>query len=116
MSLLSFFSGKLSGKQLAQLAGQVVQRSQVPVRKRVERRAAMMRISEAVGYIRVRAAEIIEAEIEQVLQTYSPKQAVLVRAELTTLATEAVVSTVIRDLTCLPLQQGGRAWQQRRAA
>lgn len=114
MSLFSFFSGKLSAKQLAQLAGQVVQRSQVPVRKRVERRAAMMRISEAVGYIRVRAAEIIESEIEQVLQAY-PSQAALVRADLTTLATEAVVSTVIRDLTCLPIQQG-RAWQQRRAA
>lgn len=104
--------GKLSHKQLAHLAAQAADRSHALVRQRVERRAATMRVSEACGYVRARAAQIIHDQVELVLASY-PQHASAQRPELLALATEAVVSSVIRDLTCLPMQQRG---QLRRAA
>ncbi len=103
MSLFHILTGQLSPKQLASLAGQVAQRCQFQVRGRIRHRAASMRINEACGYVRARSGDVIRDEVDRILATLRPqKQAI--RNELVALSTEALVSSVIRDLTCLPVQ------------
>jgi hypothetical protein len=70
-----------------------------------------MRLNEARGYVRARAAQCIHAEVEQVLRR-NPQLSLRAQADLVTRATDQVVGLVIRDVLVTPAE----AVTRRRAA
>ena len=101
MGLLSYFADRRSARQLAGLAAEIAQRSHGDVWQRVAHRATAMRLVEARGYVRARAARVIHHHVHAALET-RPEIDDSRREELISLATEVVISAIARELLHLP--------------
>ncbi len=109
MNWISFFSGRLTRRRLSvaalqTLAENLAQQGLQAVVQRSLGRAAGMRLSEARGYIRARAAQVIHECVDRELKKRSEAH-VRYRSEIIELATEAVVSLTIRELVSHPAEQ-----------
>jgi len=111
MRLLAFLASAQRANHLAEVAIVIARRCRAEVLDRCERRAVQMSAAEARGYIRARAAAVVDPEVRQTLRT----DTVLDRtaaAELLDQATEAVVELVHATVS----QQRSRGFARRRAA
>jgi hypothetical protein len=97
MGIWNFISRRRNARKAALIASEVAQRSTGPVLGRVRRRAATMRISEARGYVRARALEIVHRELATV-QKGQGKLDPALQTEIVSQATEAVVVRVMTEL------------------
>ena len=111
MGLTSFLRSPRK-KQIARLADEVASRSFTAVWERIERRAPSMRLSEARGYVRARAAHAVSRELNYVLSACDDATVADLAEEVRFAAMHHVVRLVFRDLVNLP----PRVIQQRRAA
>jgi hypothetical protein len=108
MNWTGFISDRLSRRRvttaaLQTLAENLAEQGLQAVVKRSLSRAAGMRLSEARGYIRARAAQVIHESVDQELQKRSAAHAHY-RSEIIERATEAVVSLTIRELVTHPVE------------
>ena len=109
MNWTSFFIDRLTRRRLSAatlqtLADRLAEQGLHAVVRRSLRRAAGMRLSEARGYIRARAAQVIHECVDRELQQLSEAHA-RHRSEIIERATEAVVSLTIRELVSHPAEQ-----------
>ncbi len=97
--------------EMGKMAANVARESHLAVWSRVSHRVLTMRLNEARGYVRARAAQCIQAEVDQraLRNLHLSDQA---RQELIARATDHVVGLVIRDVLLMPAE----ASIQRRAA
>jgi hypothetical protein len=112
MWLIDLLSGrKRNTDAIGRLAAQVANETHQAVWTRVSHRVLAMRLNEARGYVRARAAHCIQSQVEQVVRRnpqLNPRQL----ADLASRATDHVVGLVIRDVLVAPGQSASR----RRAA
>ena len=101
MGLLSFLDRGRHAGLIQQLSAQIAHRCHAPVWATVRRRATAMRLTEARGYVRARAAQMVASEVAAALSS-RPQVGRDVEAELVTRTTDGVVSLVFRDLLNLP--------------
>lgn len=101
MGLWTFLVNRRSAKQMAGLAAEIAERSHSDVWQRVAHRATAMRLVEARGYVRARAARVIHHHVHEALET-RPEIDDARREELISLATEVVISAIARELLHLP--------------
>ena len=101
MGILSFFTQRRNARLAAQAAAEVAQRSYTAVLGRVRRRAATMRLSEARGYVRSRALEIVHRELAAVHKGHISLDPA-VQTDIISRATEAVVVRVLAELRSVP--------------
>jgi hypothetical protein len=100
-----------SNDTLGRLAARVAHDSHRAVWSRVSHRVLSMRLNEARGYVRARAAHSIQAEVES-LVSRNPQLGGKAQQEIVARATDHVVGLVIRDVLVMPAQTAAR----RRAA
>lgn len=110
MPILQWLMRRRSSDALSRLSAKVAQESHLAVWNRVSHRVLAMRLNEARGYVRARAASCIQAETDALLRRH-PGLAQQ-RAELVVRATDHVVGLVIRDVLITPT----RTAERRRAA
>ena len=117
MGIFGFLRGGRS-QQVLELAGQVAKRSYPTVWERTRKQAAGMRISEARGYIRARAAQTIAADARHAISLAGDRNATTLE-QVTVAATARVVSLILHDLMNLSPRLAApprHAEQLRRAA
>lgn len=102
MALLSLSIFGDVRKETSELAARIAPRCHAAVWARVERRAPSMRLSEARGYIRARAAAVVHAQVNAEL---NHTRRDVSRADLMSLATDKVVTLVFRELLAVPPRQ-----------
>ncbi len=103
MGLWSFFARRRTARIVAYMSAQVAERSHQAVLDRVRRRVATMRVSEARGYVRSRALEIVHREMNAVhLQSGRIPLTPEARTEIVSRATEAVLARVLAELRNVP--------------
>ena len=100
-----------SNDVLGRLAAKIAHDSHRAVWGRVSHRVLSMRLNEARGYVRARAAHCIQTEVERLSQ-HNRDLTGRTRAELVSRATDQVVGLVIRDVLVMPAQTAAK----RRAA
>jgi hypothetical protein len=110
MSLLQWFFGGRSPDSLSRHAAKVAQECHRAVWHRVSHRVLAMRLNEARGYVRARAASCIQSEADALLRRHPGLERQ--RADLVARATDHVVGLVIRDVLITPT----RTAERRRAA
>ncbi len=111
MGIWNFISRRRSARKAALISSEVAQRAVGPVLGRVRRRAASMRVSEARGYVRARALELVHRELAAV-QKGREKLDPALQTEIVSRATEAVMSRVLAELrsaASTPRPEGRRA-------
>lgn len=91
-----------SRKEASELAARIAPRCHAAVWARVERRAPAMRLSEARGYIRARAAAVAHAHVNAELAC-APHS--VDRVELGSLVLDKVLTLVFRELLNVPPRQ-----------
>lgn len=96
---------------ITKLAAKVAHDTHEAVWSRVSHRVLAMRLNEARGYVRARAAQCIHAEVDRVALR-NPQIEERTRAEIASRAIDHVVGLVIRDVLVMPAQKAGK----RRAA
>ena len=101
MALRDIWNRFLAEQRLPRLAAEVAQRSHAQVWNRSHEWAASMRLTEAQGYVRARAATIIDASANAVLDGVDPRDGNL-RSKLIEQATQAVVDSVTHELLKSP--------------
>jgi hypothetical protein len=111
MPILQWLFGRRASDTLSRLAAKVAHESHRAVWNRVSHRVLGMRLNEARGYVRARAASCILAEADAVLR-HHPDLNERQRADLVARATDHVVGLVIRDVLITP----SRTAERRRAA
>ena len=92
-----------SSDAIGRLAAKVAHDSHRAVWSRVSHRVLAMRLNEARGYVRARAAQCIHTEVERLSQR-NPQLSVRAQSELISRATDHVVGLVIRDVLVMPAQ------------
>ena len=97
MGLFSFFTARREARQIALAAKEVATRSHAAVLDRVRRRAATMRVSEARGYVRSRALDIVHRELAA-MHKGQIKVDPAIQTRIISQATDAVVSGVMAEL------------------
>jgi len=115
MGILSFFTQRRNARLATQAAAEVAERSYTAVLGRVRRRAATMRLSEARGYVRSRALEIVHRELAAVHKGHI-KLDPAVQTDIISRATEAVVVRVLAELRSVPKAAPQATPKHRRAA
>ena len=108
MNWTNFFTnrltrGRLSAAALQNVADSAAQHGLRAVVRRTLHRAAGMRVSEARGYIRARAAQVMHEIVDRELQQRSAPHAHY-RSEIIERATEAVIGLTIRELASHPIE------------
>lgn len=101
MGIWSFFTQRRHARMVTQTAEEVAGRSHAAVLDRVRRRAGTMRVSEARGYVRSRALDIVHRELAAVHNgriTLDPAT----QTDVISQATEAVVVRVMAELRNVP--------------
>ena len=98
-----------SERQVSALASDLAQRSAATVWQRVGHRVSTMTSAEARGYIRARAAEVIHAEVERLLQ-FEPGLRGWAHEALVAQATEGVIEQTLNEM------QRSRTHSKQRAA
>jgi hypothetical protein len=93
--------GTFSGAAQQQLVDRLASHSLDAVWQRTYQRAGGMRLAEARGYIRARAAAVVSDQVDAELQRGAVAQAIG-RPELLERVTEAVISLTIRELVTRP--------------
>jgi hypothetical protein len=111
MGILSFFARRRNARVAARAANELAERSYAAVLGRVRRRATAMRNSEARGYVRSRALEIVHRELAA-LHDGRIKLEPAIQTEIIAQATEAVVVRALAELRATKEAKTG----QRRAA
>jgi hypothetical protein len=101
MGILGFFTRRRQRRQVAQQAAEVARRSHGAVADRVRRRASTMRISEARGYVRARALDIVHRELAA-LHNGKIRLDPAIQTQIISQATEAVVTGVLAELRGVP--------------
>src|ERR1051325_6503225 len=101
MNLWDLLLPHRTGRLQARLANEIAQRSRAEVWQRVEHRARTMRLAEARGYMRARAAEIIHREVDHALACQHG-HASLNREQILNQSTDLVVTLLFRDLLHVP--------------
>lgn len=96
--------GRLSASALQTLAESLAEQGLPAVVQRSLHRATWMRLSEARGYIRARAAQVIHDRVDAELQ-HRPAAHARYRSEIIERATEAVISLTIREMVSHPAEQ-----------
>lgn len=96
---------------LGKTAAKVAQDSHRAVWNRVSHRVLAMRLNEARGYVRARAADCIQSEVDRVVKR-NPQWGDKARQEIIMRATDHVVGLVIRDVLVMPAETAAK----RRAA
>jgi len=108
MLLTSLFGRHRRERLVADLSQQVAEGSHNAVWTKVKDRVASMRLAEARGYVRARAASPIADEADRMLGGSDPvdsavrSQIIAVRSQIIEEATDRVVTLVFRDLLNLP--------------
>lgn len=110
MAIFQWIFKRRTADSLSRLAAKVAQGSHQAVWNRVSHRVLAMRLNEARGYVRARAASCIQAEIDAVLRRHPDLEHQ--RDDLVARATDHVVGLVIRDVLITPT----RTAERRRAA
>jgi hypothetical protein len=88
---------RISGANLQRLAEEIAEHALPAVLQRSRPRAVKMRMAEARGYIRARAALVIHQQVDAELQHRAAAQ-VRYRSELIERATEAVIGLALSDM------------------
>jgi len=101
MNLWELFLPGRTARRQARLANEIAQRCRVDAWSRIERRATGMRLAEARGYMRSRAAEIIHREVDQALACQNVTDG-LNREELVNQTTDLLVALLFRELLHVP--------------
>ncbi len=101
MGIWSFLTRRRNDRMVAQMSGELAQRSTAPVLDRVRRRAATMRVAEARGYVRARALDIVHRELAA-LHNGAIRLDPTIQAQIIGRATEAVVQHVLAELRSVP--------------
>ncbi|MBI3839512.1 MAG: hypothetical protein HY288_16455 [Planctomycetia bacterium] len=101
MGIWSFFTRRRTARFVAQAAQELVQRSYATVLDRVRRRATTMRISEARGYVRSRALDIVHRELAAAFADCG-KLDPAVQTAIVSQATDALVVRVTAELRSVP--------------
>lgn len=91
------------GDFIGRLAAKVAHDSHRAVWSRVSHRVLAMRLNEARGYVRARAAQCICAEVDELVRQ-NPQLTETKRAELVARATDHVIGLVIRDVLIMPAE------------
>jgi hypothetical protein len=110
MGLVNLIERLCAANKLAELAEQVSRRSEAAVWRRVEQRLCGMGPNEMIGYIRARAAGVVDVQVGAV-QTDHPEIDAILRPRLVQQASDAVAERVMK----LYLADGGPIAQQRAA-
>ncbi len=110
MSIFQWLLGRRTSDSLSRMAAKIAQESHQAVWNRVRHRVLAMRLNEARGYVRARAASCIQAEAEAALRRHPGLERQ--RDDLVARATDHVVGLVIRDVLITP----ARTAERRRAA
>jgi hypothetical protein len=100
----------LVSDRLTEMAERVAGRSRLGVWQRVVERTATLGPTESRGYIRARAAAVIQGETDRLIEQEGAKVA-RQRQQIIAAATESLVETIVAQL-----QQRRTAHGQRRAA
>ena len=100
-----------SNDSIGRMAAKVAHDTHRAVWNRVSHRVLAMRLNEARGYVRARAGQCIQMEVEQLVSRH-PQISDKVRHELVARATDHVIGLVIRDVLVMPAENTSR----RRAA
>ncbi len=108
MPLISFITARLAKRRLStsrlqMLAESLAEQGLRTVIQRSLTRASGMRLSEARGYIRARAALVIHQCVDREL-ALRPVVLTEQRADLIDLATEAVINLTLRELVSRPAE------------
>lgn len=112
MWVLDLITGRRQKRDaISKIAAKVAQDAHEAVWSRVSHRVLAMRLNEARGYVRARAAQCIHAEVERVVRRNPLFQAQM-QSEIASRAIDHVVGLVIRDVLVMPAQKAAR----RRAA
>jgi len=98
MHIFSWLARFRAGQRLAQIADRVAARSQTPVWRRVHVQACRMSHAEAYGYVRARAAKIVQREVN-IAVAGSPPLGPAERATVVAAATQKVVRRTLADVT-----------------
>jgi hypothetical protein len=101
MGIFSFFTQRRRLRMVAQMAEGIAGRSQAAVLDRVRRRATTMRVSEARGYVRSRALDLVHRELSALHGgriTLDPAT----QTEVISQATELVVTKVMAEMRNVP--------------
>ena len=96
MGLSNVFNRVRDARRLSELASQIARRCHEALWNHVEQRTVKMSIGEARGYIWAKAAEIVEAEVDELLRQ-ERKLADWARTELLADAKLQVVELVLAD-------------------
>ena len=105
------FGRRRSADLISRLAAKIANDSHLTVWNRVSHRVLAMRLNEARGYVRARAAQCIHTEVEKAVRR-NPQLSVRAQSDLVARATDQVVGLVIRDVLVMPAE----AVTKRRAA
>jgi hypothetical protein len=101
MGIFRLWSRWRNARVVAGQAEEVARRSQSVVLDRVRRRATAMRVSEARGYVRSRALDIVHRELAA-LHNGRIKLDPALQTAIISQATEAVVTAVLAELRSVP--------------
>lgn len=101
MGMFSFLTRRRNDRLVAKAAADVAGRSYRPVMDRVRRRAATMRVSEARGYVRSRALDIVHRELAAMYKGRIPLDPDTQTAIIGQ-ATDNVVASVLAELRSVP--------------
>lgn len=110
MPIFQWLLGRRKSDSLARIAARIAQESHQAVWNRVSHRVLAMRLNEARGYVRARAASCIQAEADATVRRHPDLEHQ--RDDLVARATDHVVGLVIRDVLVTPT----RTAERRRAA
>jgi hypothetical protein len=97
----------LARQRAGQLALEIAERSHAEVWERSQAHGVTMRFPEAQGYVRARAASVIDAHVNRALQQFEPLNRDL-QLELVERATQAVVDAVTHELLKSPQRFAAR--------
>jgi len=103
MNVWDLFVPGRTARLQARLANEIAQRCRVDAWRRIERRATGMRLSEARGYMRARATEVIHREVDHALACQAGAER-LDRGQLVNQAGNLVVALLFRDLLHVPVR------------
>jgi hypothetical protein len=112
MGIWSFFTRRREARRVEQAAAEVAQRSYGAVMDRVRRRATAMRVSEARGYVRSRALDIVHRELAALHKGRIPLQPATQTAIISR-ATETIVAQALAELRSVP--KAAKAGERRAA-
>ena len=96
--LVNYLRQLCAAKQIGRVAVDITRRSYPTVWNRVRARVFRMSESEARGYIRARALEIIETEIEALMK-YAPRLDAWFRMSVRDRAIEEITGLILADVS-----------------